>query len=197
MSIRTRCGRAPVDDQDVRRAARLLAVGALLLVLRLPWLGVVGWVAGSVLVMVGAVLVRRAVGRTGPSLALDVAVAAAFCSPVLEVLAVDDLAVWAGGAGLVRVGGALVVSWTVARRLDEVGPRHAGRRWSAVFASQLAVWVPLAIHVAAAAARNGPASVDGAAAVGVFALSVVPLGLLFWSAAVTEDKQPAPMVVAG
>lgn len=186
-----------MDDRDVRRAARLLGVGGLLLVLRLPWLGFVGWVAGSVLVVVGAVLMRRAVAPTGASPALDVAVMAAFCAPVLELVAVGDLAVWAGGAGLVRVGGALLVSWTVARRLDGVGHRHAGRRWSATFASQLAVWVPLAVHVAATAARNDPASVDGAAAVGVFTLAVVPLGLLFWSAVVSGDEQPAPMVVAG
>lgn len=185
-----------MDYQDVRRAARVLGVGGLLLVLRLPWLGFVGWVAGSVLVVVGAVLMRQAVPTMDASAALGVAVVAAFAAPVLELLALAGLAGWSGVAGLVRTGGALLVSWTVARWLDEVGQRDVARRWSLTFASQLVVWVPLAVHVAAAAARNDSVAVDGAAAVGVFALAVVPLGLLFWAAA-SEAEQPATTVVAG
>lgn len=73
---------------------------------------------------------------------------------------------------------------------------RTARRWSAAFVSQLAVWVPLAVHVAASTARDDSVSVEGAAAVGVFALAVVPLGVLLWSAAASQDEQVAT-VVAG
>lgn len=122
-----------MDDQGVRRAAGLLGIGGVLLILRLPWLGLLGWVAGSVVVVLGALSMRRA---------------------------------------------------------------RTARRWSAAFVSQLAVWVPLAVHVAASTARDDSVSVEGAAAVGVFALAVVPLGVLLWSAAASQDEQVAT-VVAG
>lgn len=178
-----------MESQGVRRAARLLGIGGVLLILRLPWLGLVGWVAGSVVVVVGVLAMRRAVATAGPSAALDAAVVAAVAAPMLELLAVGDLARWAGSAGLVRVAGALLVSWTAAHRLEEAGRQRTARRWSVAFASQLAVWVPLAVHVAASTARGDSVSVDGVAAVGVFALAVVPLGVLFWSAAPSEDEQ--------
>lgn len=185
-----------MDDRGVQRAARLLGIGGVLLILRLPWLGLVGWVAGSVLVVVGALSMRRALGTSGASAAIELAVVAALAAPILELLAVGDLERWSGVAGLVRVGGALLVSWTAAHRLEGAGRPRAARRWSAAFASQLAVWVPLAVHVAASAARNDSVAVEGVAAVGVFALAVVPLGMMFWSAAASEDEQAA-MVVTG
>lgn len=183
-----------MDDQGVRRAAGLLGIGGVLLILRLPWLGLVGWVAGSVVVVVGALSMRRAMVAAGPSAALDVAVVAAIAAPILELLAVGDLARWAGLAGLVRVGGALLVSWTAAHRLEGAGRHRTARRWSGAFVSQLAVWVPLAVHVAASTAREDSVSVEGTAAVGVFALAAVPLGVLFWSAAASEEEQVATVV---
>lgn len=185
-----------MDDQGVRRAARLLGIGGVLLILRLPWLGLVGWVVGAVLVVVGALSMRRAVVLTGAATALDAAVVAAVAAPILELLAVGDLARWAGLAGLVRVGGALLVSWTAAHRLQGAGRQRTARRWSMAFASQLAIWVPIAVHVAASAARDDSVEVHGVAAIGVFALAIVPLGMLFWSAAASGDERVAT-VVAG
>lgn len=172
-----------VERNGLRRGGLLLAAGGLLLVLRVPVLGTVGWLVGSALVVVGVIRVRRMFGEVRSTWFLTLATYVAIVAPALEGVAmvVGQPAIGVVGT-VIRVAGALVVCWTVARRLDATGRGHQARRWSLTFVTQIAVWVPIAVTLIGASAVGQQPQVEGAVALLVFAAGSAPLAFLIWAA---------------
>lgn len=163
-------GDAVINHDRLARGGWLLAAGGLLLIFRLPSVEVIGWALGSLLVIVGVVDVSSAVVSSRLRGGFGWVLAAAAVAPLLEGLSfvVEEPVLLPAVAALVRVAGALVLSWATARRLDSARAREAARRWSATFAAQVATWIPIAVTLLVAAIMGEDPHVEGALAVGVF-----------------------------
>lgn len=201
----------PQRDTDAwlfRRVAAQVAVGGVLVIVRLPLLGRLGPILGMVLVVLA--LGHLHARLTDPSArrrverAFLLALAVGLLTGALVLVEFttwpeQPLPAWLPVAvtGQVTLGviGTLLLTTAAGRAAEVRGWTEAARAWSRASLAVAAVHGPIATVVVLASAAGRPAEVSGAPAVALFALAVVPYATIAWagsrSGRIAAAGQPA------